>query len=657
MGTTPNYGFPYPEPEDAPDGAAQIEALAAAADTTIKAHADQTTSVHGIPDTSALLTQTDLDGLATEADLTTVAEDLQAHETATAGVHGIPDTASLETQAGAQSKADAAQTAAETAATAALGGHTSATTNVHGIPDTSALLTAADLDGLATESALQAVSLDLSGHESATTNVHGIADTAELETQTGAKDKADAALADAMAYTDASTQSSAVITVEDFLAQPVFQVAHRGWGGEYPEHTAVAYASAVAAGVQAIEVSVNVTRDGVPVCFHDQTLDRMTGGEFTGPVVDWTYAALRERVRVKAQGLLGSGWSDQVIPTMREVLDAHLGRVVIFLEPKSSASVPIVQQQLLRFYPNAQRSVVWKMPYNSNSLPWAQNNNFTVWGYIDPGTTLGQMTTQNPLIDLWGVPSAATDTKFGEALSFGKPVMCWEVHRFSQRERLANLGVQGLMVAQGHYLNSTGALETKDSFATKIKAPGNFGPSGYEPEYALQYEDPDYAYIPMVNGQSVLMGSMSRMDHGPNGYEIHFEMTFPVVPAVNLHAGLAMCKESDDVYRFGVANASGGYHFLFRASSGDMQIYRHEANVQPGTQLGTEASAPAVAGVGIPFVLRVTPSQLIVTRTDTGTSLTVTHSEFRGEFFHVHNGSLTSTETIPRWRGIEVVPV
>ena len=103
--------------------AAQAAAEGAAA-TALAVHAADTTDVHGIPDTSALLTDADLTGLETttgaqaKADAAqaaaegTAATALAAHEAYTTNVHGIDNTANLETTAGAQAKANAAQAAA-----------------------------------------------------------------------------------------------------------------------------------------------------------------------------------------------------------------------------------------------------------------------------------------------------------------------------------------------------------------------------------------------------------------------------------------------------------------------------------------------------------------------------------------------------------------
>lgn len=80
-------------------------------------------------------------GAATPAQLTAHADD-------TTAIHGIADTSLLETTDGATTKADAAQAAAEATAATALATHDAATTSIHGIVDTAnlALITNARAD-------------------------------------------------------------------------------------------------------------------------------------------------------------------------------------------------------------------------------------------------------------------------------------------------------------------------------------------------------------------------------------------------------------------------------------------------------------------------------------------------------------------------------
>ena len=54
-------------------------------------------------------------------------------------------------------------------------------------------------------------------------------------------------------------------------------IAHRGASAVAPENTIAAFEAAIAAGADGIEFDVRLTRDGVPVVIHDETLYRTHG--------------------------------------------------------------------------------------------------------------------------------------------------------------------------------------------------------------------------------------------------------------------------------------------------------------------------------------------------------------------------------------------
>jgi len=56
-------------------------------------------------------------------------------------------------------------------------------------------------------------------------------------------------------------------------------LGHRGAGGEAPENTWPAFERAKSEGMHGFEVDVLLTRDKVPVCVHDLTLQRIAGGQ------------------------------------------------------------------------------------------------------------------------------------------------------------------------------------------------------------------------------------------------------------------------------------------------------------------------------------------------------------------------------------------
>jgi glycerophosphoryl diester phosphodiesterase len=102
-------------------------------------------------------------------------------------------------------------------------------------------------------------------------------------------------------------------------------IAHRGLHDVTrgrPENTRAAFEAAVAANY-AIECDLHLSADDVPIVFHDDDLDRLTGE--TGGVGART---VEELSRLKVLG------SQEKIPTLHELLECVAGRVPLLIEMK-----------------------------------------------------------------------------------------------------------------------------------------------------------------------------------------------------------------------------------------------------------------------------------------------------------------------------------
>lgn len=75
---------------------------------------------------------------------------------------------------------------------------------------------------------------------------------------------------------------------------PQINIAHRGASAYAPEHTFFAYDLAMEMGTDMQECDLFLTKDEVPVCIHDTTVDRTASGTGSGAVESFTLAELRE---------------------------------------------------------------------------------------------------------------------------------------------------------------------------------------------------------------------------------------------------------------------------------------------------------------------------------------------------------------------------
>ena len=89
--------------------------------------------------------------------------------------------------------------------------------------------------------------------------------------------------------------------------------AHRGFSGQFPENTMLAFEKAVEAGADGIELDVQFSKDGELVIMHDETLNRTAGVD--GFVKDYTLEQLKA---MDVSGKWGDRYGSMEIPTLRE---------------------------------------------------------------------------------------------------------------------------------------------------------------------------------------------------------------------------------------------------------------------------------------------------------------------------------------------------
>ena len=103
----------------------------------------------------------------------------------------------------------------------------------------------------------------------------------------------------------------------------MWKLGHRGACGHAPENTLASMRKALELGVHGFEFDIQMSKDGVPVVIHDDTLERTTGGK--GAVNAYTLTELKQ---------FDAGGGER-IPSLEDVFELVDKRCRLFIELKA----------------------------------------------------------------------------------------------------------------------------------------------------------------------------------------------------------------------------------------------------------------------------------------------------------------------------------
>ncbi|MGH2550613.1 MAG: glycerophosphodiester phosphodiesterase [Thermomicrobiales bacterium] len=113
--------------------------------------------------------------------------------------------------------------------------------------------------------------------------------------------------------------------------------AHRGASIEFPENTLAAFRRALDLGAPGIELDIHLSKEGIPVVLHDESVDRTTDG--VGAVNELNLDEIKA---------LDAGNGEQ-IPTLREVFELVGDRAHFNLEIKTAVAAEAMLKELENF--------------------------------------------------------------------------------------------------------------------------------------------------------------------------------------------------------------------------------------------------------------------------------------------------------------------
>jgi len=259
-------------------------------------------------------------------------------------------------------------------------------------------------------------------------------------------------LAASFAFTILNTSTAANTEAIDGRPVPeIAGVAHRGLVKGFPENTLIAFQQALKLGVDFVEVDLRMTRDGIPVILHDDSVDRTTDGR--GEVKTFTLSELK---KLDAGSIAGPQFAGEQIPAFEEALDLviPLGGKLL-LDIKSGRNLDCQEVVRLLEQHNAVKNVVvGARSLEDIKLFRSLNSGIRILGFIPGERHIKKFAAAGAdIIRLWPGWIQADPVLIDRVHQFKKPV--WVTAGRAGREELAELirlGANGILTDQPEVL-------------------------------------------------------------------------------------------------------------------------------------------------------------------------------------------------------------
>ncbi|MEL7977638.1 glycerophosphodiester phosphodiesterase family protein [Isoptericola sp. F-RaC21] len=240
--------------------------------------------------------------------------------------------------------------------------------------------------------------------------------------------------------------------------------AHRGYSAVNPENTLAAYAAAMKAGAEYVEIDVHTTADDVPVVIHDQTVDRTTDGTGDVELLQSSYVG-----GVDAGSWFSPAFTGERVPTFAQVLDLMgTGSSDLLLEIKGPETREEVHRTVDMILEAGLEDRVVLQSFDEKALEYAYERAPQIpLGLLRGTLDADPVATAERLHAAYYNPSGAalsTRPSVVEDLNAaGVGVFVWTVDAAADWSRFTDLGVEGMITNRpGAFIGWKAAQEQTD---------------------------------------------------------------------------------------------------------------------------------------------------------------------------------------------------
>lgn len=265
-------------------------------------------------------------------------------------------------------------------------------------------------------------------------------------------------------------------------------IGHRGARALAPENTLLAIRAAAECKADLVEVDVRLSKDGVLVLMHDETVDRTTKGK--GKVEDLFLAQLQ------SEDLMGMG---QSVPTLAEATaltgELHLGIVV---EMKEEGIEELVAEEL-----KGSTALVTSF-YHSSLQAIKEISN------LKTGIIISSLPVRPVDLAVWAgadaiFPKRTNPRLFQEAHRRGIEVYPWTINSADEANWLIRLGADGLVTDDPCIIRKIADQPVKDTSRSNCD---------YYPCHHFAEQDCTHCFCPLYPCRDPDLGRFVRTKRG-----------------------------------------------------------------------------------------------------------------------------------------------
>lgn len=222
-------------------------------------------------------------------------------------------------------------------------------------------------------------------------------------------------------------------------------IAHRGNSGEAPENSLTAFQQAVNLHVDYIECDIQLTKDRIPIVFHDHTTERIFSNLEVREINDLNWSEIKQ---LDAGSWFDKKYNSQRILSLEEFLSIPKKKTGSMIEIKDET---VRDQESLKIICN----VLKKIPLNSTLLG-SLNPKINMWLHDElPHQSLVAIVDQEKDLEIFLHETASTTFALRHTLATpecilslqnkGKEVCAWTIDEIDIAKKLIQDGIEGII--------------------------------------------------------------------------------------------------------------------------------------------------------------------------------------------------------------------